>query len=197
MAAGTLAARMLAAGTLAAGSLAAGMLAARHPGLRLVLAALFCASLATAEQPEKDASSAPQPRAQAVPASPSTPSTPGDGRWLAWTGVGVGSGLLAASVWQWVVFADRNSEAGDVCTARGGGLARCADAEDRARYLSARDDAKQARALAALFGGLGAAALVTGILLFPESAPRSGQPSVALSADPFARDARASLSWTW
>ncbi len=176
---------------------AAGLRRGRHPGPRLALAALFSASLATAEPTQNDASSAPPPQARVVSASPATPSTTDDGRWLAWTAVGIGSGLLAVSVWQWVVFADQNSEAGNLCTARGGGLARCADAEDRARYLNARDDAKQARTLAVLFSGLGAAALVTGILLFPESASGSARPSVALSADPFARDARASLTWTW
>jgi hypothetical protein len=176
---------------------AAGLQRVRHPGPRLALAALFSASLATAEPTRNDVSSAQPPLAQVVTASPATSSTADDGRWLAWTAVGIGSGLLAVSVWQWVVFADQNSEAGNLCTARGGGLARCADAEDRARYLSARDDAKQARTLAVLFSGLGAAALVTGILLFPESGSGSARPSVALSTDPFARDARANLTWTW
>ena len=173
---------------------AAGLQRVRHPGPRLVLAALFSASLATAEPAQTDVSSAPPPQAQVVSASPSTGD---DGRWLAWTAVGIGSGLLAVSAWQWVVFADQNSEAGNLCTARGGGLARCADEEDRARYLSARDDAKHARTLAVLFSGLDAAALVIGSLLFPKSDSGSARPSVALSADPFARDARAHLTWTW
>jgi hypothetical protein len=173
---------------------AAGLQRVRHPGPRLALAALFSASLATAAPTQNDVSSAPPPQAQVASASPSTAD---DGRWLAWTAVGIGSGLLAVSAWQWVAFADQNSEAGDLCTARGGGLARCADADDRARYVSVRDDAKQARTLAVLFSGLGAAALVTGILLFPESDSDPPRPSVALSADPFARDARANLTWTW
>jgi hypothetical protein len=105
--------------------------------------------------------------------------------------------LLAVSAWQWIVFADDNSEAGDLCPARSRGLARCADAEAQRRYLSARDDAKNARVLAVILGGLGAASLVTGILLFPDSDPASASARVTFSADPFARDARASLSWAW
>jgi hypothetical protein len=173
---------------------AAGLQRVRQPGPRLALAALLSASLATAEPTPNDVSSTPPPQAQVVAASPSTAD---EGRWLAWTAVGIGSGFLAVSAWQWVVFADQNSEAGDLCTAPGGGLARCADAEARARYVSARDDAKQARTLAIVFSGLGAAALVTGILLFPESDPGSARPTVALSADPFAREGRANLTWTW
>ena len=105
--------------------------------------------------------------------------------------------MLAVSAWQWLVFADQNSEGNDVCPARSAGLARCDDAEGRARYLSARDDAKQARALGAIFGGLGAAALVTGILLLPDSGSGAGQPSVAISADPLVGGARTSVSWKW
>jgi hypothetical protein len=165
---------------------------ARYPGLRLALAALLCASLATAEETPKAVSVAPTSAT-----APSTPPTSGDSRWLAWTGVFVGSGLLAASAWQWVVFANENSKAGDLCSARSGGLARCANADDQSQYLTARDDAKNARVLAAILSGLGAASLVTGILLFPDSDPPSAQPSVAFSADPFAGDARASLSWAW
>jgi hypothetical protein len=157
----------------------------RYPGLRLALATLLCASLATAEETPKAASVA------------TAPSTPDDSRWLAWTGVFVGSGLLAVSAWQWVVFANENSKAGDLCSARSGGLARCANADDQNQYLTARDDAKDARVLAVILSGLGAASLVTGILLFPDSDPQSAQPSVAFSADPFAGDARASLSWAW
>lgn len=127
----------------------------------------------------------------------STLETPYDYRWVAWTGIGAGSALLAASVWQWIVFANENAEAGDLCQTRRGGLAGCADAEDRNQYLSARDDAKHARTLAAIFGGLGAATLVTSIVLFPEADSGTAQPSVAFSADPFAGDARASLSWAW
>jgi len=124
-------------------------------------------------------------------------STPTDDGWVAWTAIGVGGGLLALSAWQWVVFANENSEAGDVCSARSGGLARCADPEDRARYVTARDDAKSARVLAAVFGGLGVASLVTGILLLPAGSSGSAQPNVAFSADPLSGEARASFSWTW
>ncbi len=162
---------------------------ARYPGLRLALIALLCASLATAEETPKAVSVAPT--------SSTAPATSADSRWLAWTGVFVGSGLLAVSAWQWVVFANENSKAGDLCSARSGGLARCANADDQSRYLTARDDAKNARVLAAILSGLGAASLVTGILLFPDSDPPSAQPSVVFSADPFAGDARASLSWAW
>jgi hypothetical protein len=173
----------------------------RHPGLRLALGTLLCASLATAEEtpnaPVATRPSAPSTRASAPSTTPSAPWTSDDSRWLAWTGVVVGSGLLAVSGWQWIVFANENSEAGDVCPARARGLARCADAEAQSRYLSARDDAKNARLLAAILGGLGAASLVTGILLFPDSDPGSAGARVAVSADPFAGDAHASLSWTW
>jgi len=166
----------------------------RHPGLRLALAVLLCASLATAEETPKPVAVAPSP-SSTTPTT--TPSPSDDSRWLAWTGVVVGSGLLAVSAWQWIVFANENSEAGDLCSARSGGLARCANADDQSRYLSARDDAKNARVLAAILSGLGAASLVTGILLFPDSDPQSARASVAFSADPFAGDARATLSWTW
>jgi hypothetical protein len=161
-------------------------------GARVALAALLCASLATAEGTTNTGSGAP-------PASPQTslsPSTPDDG-WLAWTAIGVGGSLLAVSAWQWVVFADHNSEAGDLCPARRGGRARCADDVDQALYLRARDDAKSARTLAAILGGLGAASLVAGILLLPDSDSAAGEPSVAISADPFAGEARANVSWTW
>lgn len=181
---------------------------------RLALAVLLGASLASAQVADGevgralalDAGSALMPAAaplgpaapvvlaSAAPASFTAPSS-NDQRWLAWAGIGVGSGLLALSVWQWVVFANENAEAGDVCPARSGGLARCADAPARARYVNARDDAKQARILAAVFGGLGAAAVVTSIVLFPE--PEAGRAQLALSADPVARGARASVSWAW
>src|SRR5688572_19736085 len=101
----------------------------RSPGLRLALTTLLCASLAAAEETPKAASAA------------TAPSTSDDSRWLAWTAVAVGSGLLAVSGWQWIVFANENSEAGDLCPARARGLARCVDAEAQSRYLSARDDA--------------------------------------------------------
>jgi hypothetical protein len=173
----------------------------RHPGWRLALATLLGASLATAEETPKAAvatrASAPQTRALAPSTTPSAPWTSDDSHWLAWTAVVVGSGLLVASGWQWIVFANENSEAGDLCPARARGLARCADVEAQSRYLSARDDAKNARLLAAILGGVGAASLVTGILLFPDSDPGSAGARVAFSADPFAGDARASLSWTW
>jgi hypothetical protein len=166
----------------------------RHPGVRLALATLLGASLATAEETPR-AAVATTPSAPATAAS--APATSDDSRWLAWTAVAVGSGLLAVSAWQWIVFADENAEAGDLCPARARGLARCADAEAQSRYLRSRDDAKNARVLAAILGGLGAASLVTGILLVPDSDPGSAGARVAFSADPFAGDARASLSWTW
>lgn len=203
---------------------ARGMQHVRHPGPRWTLAAppctsplytallctsllctpLFHTSLATAREPTSDvataaeatAASAPEPTLPAS-SSPPTSAKADDHRWLAWTAVGVGGGLLAVSAWQWLVFANESSEGNDVCPARSAGLARCDDAEGRARYLSARDDAKQARALGAIFGGLGAAALVAGILLLPDSDSGAGQPSVAISADPLAGDARASVSWKW
>jgi hypothetical protein len=165
----------------------------RHPGARLALATLLCASLATAQETPNAAVATP-PAAPST--APSAPSTSDDARWLAWTGVIVGSGLLAVSAWQWIVFADENSGAGDLCPARGG-RARCADAEVQSQYLNARDDAKDARVLAVILGGLGAASLVTGILLFPEADPGWASARVAFSADPFAGNARASLSWTW
>jgi hypothetical protein len=170
---------------------AAGTLGAKRPAARLVLAALLCASVATAQETAQPGGQ------QSTNATPATPAAPGDDRWLAWTALGVGGGLLAASAWQWVVFANENAEAGDLCRARSAGLARCADAEARARYVSARDDAKNARVLAAVLSGLGAASLVTGILLFPDSDAGSAQTRVALSVDPVAGDARASLWWTW
>jgi hypothetical protein len=161
-------------------------------GGRVALAALLSASLATAEGTTNAGSGAPP----ASPHASSAPSAPDDG-WLAWTAIGVGGSLLAVSAWQWVVFANHNSEAGDVCPARRGGRARCADGGDQARYLSARDDAKSARTLAAILGGLGAVSLVAGILLLPDSDSSAGQPSVAISADPFAGEARADVSWAW
>jgi hypothetical protein len=175
-----------------------------HPGTCLALAALLCTSLATADETATTGAGAPPPSPKAASPSASTPSasTPStsstsDDGGLAWTAIGLGGGLLAVSVWQWIVFAKENSKAGDVCPARRGGMARCADAAAQSQYLTARDDAKGARTLAAIFGGLGAASIVTGILLFPDSDSGAGQPSVAISADPFAGEARAGLSWTW
>lgn len=176
---------------------AAGALGVRHhPGACLTLAALLGTSLATAEETPTNGAGAPPPPAQAAPLPPSPSSTADDG-WLAWTAIGLGGGLLAVSAWQWIVFANENADAGDVCPARRGGMARCADASDRSLYLAARDNAKDARTLAAILGGLGAASIVAGILLFPDSDSSTGQPSVAFSADPFAGEARAALSWAW
>jgi hypothetical protein len=180
----------------------------RQSGLRLALAAVLCSSLAAAQEASPSAAPASNPDVgrpgSALPklpaarrVSPAAQQTPADDRWLAWTAIGAGTALLVASGWQWVVFANENAEAGDLCRAQRGGLARCADAEDRARYVSARDDAKHARVLAAILGGLGAASLVTGILLLPDHDSGSAQPRVAFSADPFAGEARASLYWAW
>lgn len=187
---------------------AAGAPDVRPHGPRLALAALLCASLATAEETTPSSAPVSNPAAGSGPSAVSTSEgngasgspaarAPSDYRWLAWTGVAAGGVLLAASAWQWVVFAHENADAGELCRARRAGLARCADAEERDAYLTARDDAKRARTLAAIFGGLGAASLVSGLLLLPDAEAGSGQARIAVSADPFAGDARASVCWTW
>lgn len=164
--------------------------------LAALCASLLSTSLAAAQEPASNVASA----AEFTPASSASPpaaAQPSDHRWLAWTAVSVGGGLLAVSAWQWIVFANKNSEGDDICPGRSSGLAQCVDAHARARYINARDDAKQARTLGAILGGLGAAAVVTGILLWPDAGSAAAQPTLAFSADPLSGDARASVSWRW
>lgn len=177
---------------------------ARRPAPRLALSVLLCASLAGAQETSRapkvtgvGPSTASTASTASTELAPAAASTPEDDAWVAWAAIGLGGGLLALSTWKWIVFARENSKAGELCPERSGGLARCAGADEQARYLVARDDAKSARVLAAVFGGLGAASLVTGLLLLPEADSSSARPSVAISADPLSGAARASVSWAW